>query len=134
MALCLLPLKSIDMAEDIKMSEFSSVSNAEYIYAETADGSQVKIKNNQLVYVIGTLIDNGNALDLNAIDKSGLYNIGDKCENIPPNSGQTQGCILFHLHWDINCAKQLYFTYITGTIYYRHKTGSWSDWKQISFI
>ena len=80
-----LPLKSIDMAEDIKMSEFSSVSNAEYIYAETADGSQVKIKNNQLVYVIGTLIDNGNALDLNAIDKSGLYNIGDKYENIPPN-------------------------------------------------
>nr|DAG56113.1 MAG TPA: hypothetical protein [Bacteriophage sp.] len=127
-----LPLKSKVMAEDIKMNVFPQVTSAEYIYGELVDGSQIKIKKSDLACLIGAVIYSSSITDLDKIETSGIYPIGDKCENVPSGSEQTQGCILFHLHWDINCSKQLYFTY-NGAIFYRFKTRFWSDWKKISF-
>ena len=89
------------MAEDIKMNVFPQVTNAEYIYGELVDGSQVKINKNELACLIGAVIYSSSISDLDKIETSGIYSIGDKCENVPSESGQTQGCILFHLHWDI---------------------------------
>lgn len=50
---CSLPIKyAIVMAEDIKMNSFAQATDAAYIYAEAANGSQVKIKKSDLVEVI----------------------------------------------------------------------------------
>lgn len=40
------------MAEDIKMNSFAQATDAAYIYAESSNGSQVKIKKSDLVEVI----------------------------------------------------------------------------------
>lgn len=82
------------MAEDIKMNVFPQVTNAEYIYGELVDGSQVKINKNELACLIGAVIYSSSISDLDKIETSGIYSIGDKCENVPSESGQTQGCIL----------------------------------------
>ena len=54
----LLPEKGTSMAEkkDVPMNTFPQVTGAEYIYAEAADGSQVKIKGSDLANVIKALI------------------------------------------------------------------------------
>lgn len=48
-----MPLKCENMAEqDIKMNQFQVVTDAEYIYGETANGSQGKVAKNQLENII----------------------------------------------------------------------------------
>ena len=42
------PLK-VQVMADIKMSDFTQTTEIEYVYAEAADGSQVKIKKNDLI-------------------------------------------------------------------------------------
>ena len=54
------------MAEDIKMNVFPQVTNAEYIYGELVDGSQVKINKNELACLIGAVIYSSSISDLNA--------------------------------------------------------------------
>ncbi len=46
------------MAEklDMAMNTFPQVTNAEYVYAEAADGSQVKIKKSDLAAIMGELL------------------------------------------------------------------------------
>lgn len=44
----LCPLK-VQVMADIKMSDFTQTTEIEYVYAEAADGSQVKIKKNDLI-------------------------------------------------------------------------------------
>lgn len=78
-----LPLKCKNMAEDIKMNVFPQVTNAEYIYGELVDGSQVKINKNELACLIGAVIYSSSISDLDKIETSGIYSIGDKCENVP---------------------------------------------------
>ena len=47
-----MPLKCEIMAEDIKMNSFAQDTDAAYIYAEAANGSQVKIKKEDLAKLI----------------------------------------------------------------------------------
>ncbi len=47
-----MPIKCKNMAEDIKMNSFAKATDAAYIYAESSNGSQVKIKKSDLVKLI----------------------------------------------------------------------------------
>ena len=62
------------MAEDRKMNDFAQVTDAEYIYAETADRSQVKIRKSDL---LNALFQDRGAIkvntDFNTIVTTGIY-------------------------------------------------------------
>lgn len=54
------------MEQDIKMNSFASASDAKYVYAETLDGSQVRIKKSDLLSALFQdrgVIPNGNDLN-----------------------------------------------------------------------
>ena len=63
------------MAEqDIKMNSFAQATDAAYIYAEAANGSQVKIKKSDLftsVFAYKGLLSSDK--DLNTISENGIY-------------------------------------------------------------
>lgn len=64
------------MAEDIKMNSFAQATDAAYIYAEAANGSQVKIKKSDLLSSVlsGNLnYPNG---DINELKNNGIYYVG----------------------------------------------------------
>ena len=61
------------MAEDIKMNQFQIVSDAPYVYVELADGSQGKIKKDDLVHITPKLDFNGDFKDPANFPKAGLY-------------------------------------------------------------
>ena len=64
------------MAEDIKMNSFAQATDAAYIYAEAANGSQVKIKKSDLLSSVlsGNLnYPNG---DINELKNDGIYYVG----------------------------------------------------------
>lgn len=79
--------------EDIKMNAFTPVSDAAYIYAEAADGSQVKIKKENLINIIrgyvlrsyrsglDSFIEDCNSLIDYNID--GIYTINGNTKNVP---------------------------------------------------
>ena len=74
-----MPIKCvIVMAEkqDIKMNSFAQATDAAYIYAEAANGSQVKIKKSDLLSSVlsGNLnYPNG---DINELKNNGIYYVG----------------------------------------------------------
>ena len=71
-----MPLKCKNMAEDIKMNSFAQATDAAYIYAEAANGSQVKIKKSDLLSSVlsGNLnYPNG---DINELKNNGIYYVG----------------------------------------------------------
>ena len=53
--------------DDIKMNSFAQATDAAYIYAESSNGSQVKIKKSDLVEVVRA------AMPVVTTDKNGLY-------------------------------------------------------------
>lgn len=71
------------MAEqDIKMNRFQTVTDASYIYAEAANGSQVKIKKSDL---LGELFQNRGTFegDVNELRTAGTYYVTGNTKNIP---------------------------------------------------
>lgn len=70
---------------DIAMNAFTSATDAEYIYAEAANGSQVKIKKSDLKLQMSktTTIKGG---DLNNVVEAGEYIVWSTVENIPSYS------------------------------------------------
>lgn len=119
------------MAEDIREDQMTVANSMDYVRALKGEES-VLIKKDDLARLIGAVTSGISISDLDKIERSGLYSIGNECENVPSQSGQLQGSILFHLHWDTNSSRQLYFAY-NGAIFYRFKVNSWSSWKSISF-
>lgn len=72
------------MAEqDIAMNEFTTATNAEYIYAEAANGSQVKIKKSDL---LGALFQDRGTFegDVNELRTAGMYYVTGNTQNTPP--------------------------------------------------
>lgn len=62
--------------DDIKMNSFAQATDAAYIYAEAANGSQVKIKKSDLLSSVlsGNLnYPNG---DINELKNNGIYHVG----------------------------------------------------------
>lgn len=77
---------------DIKMNEFPAVTDGAYIYAEAADGSQVKISRSDLVQVIKAHIGItgmnylGAVSDYNQMTNTGVYQTqGASAVNAPHN-------------------------------------------------
>ena len=68
---------------DIKMNQFTPASDGAYIYAEAADGSQVKISKEDLANLISNIIDSKGLYpfqykgrvygDMNNYTESGMY-------------------------------------------------------------
>ena len=119
------------MAEDIKINEVQTVNDASFITVILEDGSLGKIAKADMANAMNAMLTNLETEDLDAVLRTGIYLIGSSCTNTPPASGQTIGCILLHLSWDANSAKQLYFPYNSNTIYYRYKTVRWNAWRQL---
>ena len=85
-----------DMAEK-RMNEFQQVVDAEYVYAEAADGSQVRIKKSDFMELLRAelgysfLKNNPNEAieDCNIyadFSKNGLYIVDESTQNRPPES------------------------------------------------
>ena len=71
--------------QDIAMNAFQIVTDAEYIYAEATNGSQVKIRKSDLklqMYKINTIKDG----DLNNVVEAGEYIVWSTVANIPAYS------------------------------------------------
>ena len=137
------------MAEDdVKMNSFAQATDAAYIYAESSNGSQVKIKKSDLVEVIRaampivTQINKGlmppNAIiykgmlganDLKDVDSSFGYAYGtnDGSNTVGPYlSLNVAGGYMFQLKVSVTGDSLKFRTY--------HKdTDTWSSWKSISF-
>lgn len=71
-----------DMAEkkDVPMNTFTPTTDAEYIYAEATDGTQVKIKKSDLFSKL--FIYRGRTFDANNAIESGFYRIGSNIQNL----------------------------------------------------
>ena len=82
-----------DMA-DKKMNEFQQVADAEYVYVEAADGSQVKIKKSDLFSSIFQYRGLASSNDFNDNDISGSYQTGDFSRNAANNPGVGYGVLV----------------------------------------
>ena len=65
---------------DIQMNQLATASDANYIYAETADGSQVRIAKADLFSAL--LQERGSFVDANTVTKPGVYRVDSDCRNI----------------------------------------------------
>ena len=113
--------------QDLAMNQFQVVTDVEYIYGETANGSQVKIKKSDLLNAMfqkGSLAQNANDLV-----QTGIYR-GGNIENAPSND--ISAIIVFNaspyiIHF---CLAKT-----TGRIYYRRSVNngeSWYSWLSIN--
>ena len=122
------------MAEqDIKMNSFAQATDAAYIYAEAANGSQVKIKKSDLftsVFAYKGLLSSDK--DLNTISENGIY-YSAFAMNSPEN---VSGLLLHYAEKDM--ASQILINSRNGELYTRsrvYNTGNWdkwSEWKSIT--
>ena len=128
-----MPLKCKNMAEDdIKMNSFAQATDAAYIYAEAANGSQVKIKKSDLLSEVfqyrGDVSENYD----NFIE-NGIYQIysGANVTNAPTGIGYGMLLVfktkfyLFQIAMDVR----------PSNISVKLRTNSgpaWSDWKSVT--
>ena len=117
------------MAEqDIKMNQFQVVTDAAYIYAEAANGSQVKIKKSDLftsVFAYKGLLSSDK--DLNTISENGIY-YSAFAMNSPEN---VSGLLLHYAEKDM--ASQILINSRNGGVYTRsrvYNTGNWDKWTE----
>ena len=133
------PLK-VQVMADIKMSDFTQTTEIEYVYAEAADGSQVKIKKSDFMELLRAelgysfLKNNPNEAieDCNIyadFSKNGLYIVDESTQNRPPESNYR--AILMVLSRN-GYHYQEYIEVTTGKRYYRYYTSSWSGWESIT--
>ena len=117
------------MAEqDIKMNSFAQATDAAYIYAEAANGSQVKIKKSDLftsVFAYKGLLSSDK--DLNTISENGIY-YSAFAMNSPEN---ISGLLLHYAEKDM--ASQILINSRNGGLYTRsrvYNTGNWDKWTE----
>lgn len=120
---------------DVPMNTFTPATDAEYIYAEATDGSQVKIKKSDLISLLKnrfSYVDVYNySGDISNISKTGIYMIFSGATNTPTGS-TVQGSVLFNMFWNIDTIKQMYFPYDYNGMYIRYKRGNaWTDWRKL---
>ena len=114
--------------DDIAMNQFQVVTDVEYIYGETANGSQVKIKKSDLftsVFAYKGLLGSGK--DLNTISENGIY-YSAFAENSPKN---ISGLLLHYAENDM--ASQILINSRNGELYTRsrvYNTGNWDKWTE----
>ena len=112
--------------QDIAMNAFQVVTDVEYIYGETANGSQGKIKKSDLFTSVfaykGLLISDK---DLNTISENGIY-YSAFAMNSPEN---ISGLLLHYTEKDM--ASQILINSRNGELYTRsrvYNTGNWDKW------
>ena len=129
------------MAEDIKMNAFTSATDAVCIYAEAADGSQVKIKKDDLYNIFPALrIINGGHLesnkDFNEIVNFGLYFLNSKI-NAP--LGVERDWTVLVITNSLGDVMQIVTEYaggLTGVYIRQRRNGvgnSWNSWNSLIF-
>lgn len=112
--------------DDIKMNSFAQATDAAYIYAEAANGSQVKIKKSDLftsVFAYKGLLSSDK--DLNTISENGIY-YSAFAMNSPEN---ISGLLLHYAEKDM--ASQILINSRNGELYTRsrvYNTGNWDKW------
>ena len=120
-----------DMA-DKKMSDFNTGGTANYVYAQDANGNQIRITLSNLLgnnfHYRGELSN----VDANDIQTSGLYAIGSGVTNIPSGCAWSD-MIVFCAY----ACMQITYNKSSHKVYLRtySKGGSntWSEWKELSF-
>ncbi len=125
-----MPLKceNIMAEQDIAMNAFTSATDAAYIYAEAANGSQVKIKKSDLftsVFAYKGLLSSDK--DLNTISENGIY-YSAFAMNSPEN---ISGLLLHYAEKDM--ASQILINSRNGGLYTRsrvYNTGNWDKWTE----
>lgn len=137
MFLCrvLCPLNVLSMAEkqDIAMNQFTSATDAEYIYAEATNGSQVKIKKSDL---LNAMFQKGTPVkDYNLNTEIGIYYINVSVNGTinGPSNSISYG-ILFVLKGLNNYIVQIACS-VTGllNVFIRTRTElAWSEWKSVN--
>lgn len=119
--------------QDIAMNQFQVVTDVTYIYGETANGSQVKIKKSDLftsVFAYKGLLSSDK--DLNTISENGIY-YSAFAMNSPEN---ISGLLLHYAEKDM--ASQILINSRTGELYTRSQVynagnwDNWTEWKSIS--
>ena len=119
--------------QDIAMNAFQVVTDVEYIYGETANGSQGKIKKSDLftsVFAYKGLLTSDK--DLNTISENGIY-YSAFVMNSPEN---ISGLLLHYTEKDM--ASQILINSRNGELYTRsrvYNTGNWdkwTDWKSVT--
>lgn len=125
--------------QDIPMSAFTPATDGAYIYAESANGSQVKIKKSDLIELVKSglgysYLKNSpvsEIADCNSIASytyNGLYSIGEKTLNTP--EGARKSAILLVLSKG-GYYYQEYIDVVNGVRYCRYLSTSWSQWRKI---
>lgn len=112
--------------QDIAMNQFQVVTDVEYIYGETANGSQGKIKKSDLfasVFAYKGLLSSDK--DLNAISENGIY-----YSAFAMNSPEGVSGLLLH-YTEKDMISQILINSRTGGLYTRsrvYNTGNWDKW------
>lgn len=132
-----MPVKcAIVMAEkqDIAMNAFQIVTDSEYIYAETANGSQVKIKKSDLLGALFQSRGEVPSKGYNYCSKSGVYDIV-KGVSLPdgPTYGVEYG-VLMNIIGRVYAAQVIFEAFTSQRILFRFKseTGVWYPWVTFS--
>lgn len=119
--------------DDIKMNSFAQATDAAYIYAEAANGSQVKIKKSDL---LNAMFQKGTPVkDYNLNTEIGIYYINVSVNGTinGPSNSISYG-ILFVLKGLNNYIVQIACS-VTGllNVFIRTRTElAWSEWKSVN--
>ena len=116
---------------DKRMNQFTPATNMEYVYAELADGSQVKIKKSDLFSLLFQVKYSFNG-DLNDLKENGIfYTTGDTI------NGYNTGILLcFALEGAVIQISTSVFNHNIGyrtLLYNNGKWDQWTDWIAVSF-
>ena len=116
---------------DKRMNEFQQVADTEYVYAEDVNGSQVKIKKNDLFSLFFQLKETF-AGDLNDLKENGVFYTTGNTIN-----GYNTGILLcFALDGAVIQISTSVFNSNIGyrtLLYNNGKWDQWTDWRAISF-
>ena len=120
--------------QDIAMNAFQIVTDSEYIYAETANGSQVKIKKSDLLGALFQSRGKVPSKGYNYCSKSGVYDIV-KGVSLPdgPTYGVEYG-VLMNIIGRVYAAQVIFEAFTSQRILFRFKseTGVWYPWVTFS--
>lgn len=120
--------------QDIAMNAFQIVTDSEYIYAETANGSQVKIKKSDLLGALFQSRGEVPSKGYNYCSKSGVYDIV-KGVSLPdgPTYGVEYG-VLMNIIGRVYAAQVIFEAFTSQRILFRFKseTGVWYPWVTFS--
>ena len=133
--------------EDIKMNSFAQATDAAYIYAEAANGSQVKIKKSDLVEVIRATMPIATRDSKGLMPTNGLFYVG----NLRSNNLEDVGTSFGYAYGDgdgsgvsgpflslfTDSSLQIKASFSGGQLKFRVfnlQTEAWSPWRSITII